>query len=397
MKFWVGQSISVFGSQFSGIAIPYAAYVILKANAFQFGLLGLLGNLAFLLLSLHVGVWVDRHRRKAIMVYSDLGRALILSLVPVGALLGFLSMNLFYVVALSAGILTVFFEISYQSYVPVIVEREKLVDANGKLETTRAIAQGFGPALAGFVINFVYPPLAVLGDTLGYFTSAGSLSWIRKAEEKVAKTSRSTLQDIREGLKVVLGDRRLWQIAACTGTANLFSSAIFTILIPYLVQQFSLSALLIGLVFSTGAVGSVLGGLFSSRLSEKLGVGHSIAVSAFMFGLPSAGFYLATGQLAVITIGASIFITGMGAVMYNVTQVSYRQSLVPRDLLGRMNATMRFIVTGATPIGSLLGGVLGQVFGYHQAIGIAVVGTSVAFLWIVFSPVRHVHDMPTLS
>ena len=396
LKFWTGQAISVFGSQFSGLAIPYAATVILKASPFQFGVLGTLGSIAFLLFSLNVGVWVDRHRRKVTMIFADFGRAAILAVVPIGYLLGFLSMNLFFLLAFFQGLLTVFFEISYQSYVPTLVERDQLVDANGKLETTRALSQGFGPSLAGLVISFVSAPIAVIGDTLGYLSSAISLSLIRKPEQKQEKTTRSTWEDIREGLGVVFGDRRLWQIAACTGTANLFSSGLFAIVVPYLVNGLGLTAFEIGIVFSAGAVGSVLAGITSSRVSQALGVGRSIILSAFLFGLPTAGIYLAGGGMAMPILGLSFFVQGVGVVIYNVTQVSYRQSLVPRNLLGRMNATMRFIVTGAQPIGAFIGGVLGQAYGFHEAIGISVVGTSLAFLWVMFSPIRSVKAMPSM-
>lgn len=395
MKFWVGQSISVFGSQFSGLAIPIAAKVILDAKPIEFGILGSLGTLAFLLFSLLVGVYVDRHRRRVIMIYADVGRAFLLALIPIGAFLGFLSMNLFYLVAFLTGVLTVFFEISYQSYIPSLVERSQLVEANGKLEATRAISSGSGPFLAGVVIQFVSAPLAVFGDTLGYLSSAGFLSWIRKAEVKLEKTSRSTAQDIREGLKVVLGDRRLWQIAACTSTANLFAGGIFAIAIPYFIDEFGLSSIQIGLLFSVGAIGSVVGALVASRVAGRIGVGPSIILNAFLFGLPSIGIYLATGQLAFVPIAISLFVTGFAAVAYNVNQVSYRQALVPRALLGRMNATMRFIVTGSIPIGSLLGGLLGQIFGYRGAIGFCVLGVSVAFLWVLFSPIRSVREIPS--
>jgi MFS family permease len=312
LKFWAGQSISVFGSQFSGLAIPYAATVILNASPFQFGVLGSLGSLAFLFFSLNVGVWVDRHRRKVTMIYADVGRAALLAMVPIGYVLGFLSMNLFFVLAFFLGLLTVFFEISYQSYVPTLVERNQLVDANGKLETTRALAQGFGPSLAGFVISFVSAPIAVIGDTLGYLSSAASLSLIRKPEQKPESTKRSTWEDIREGLGVVFGDRRLWQIAACTGTCNLFASAMFAIVVPYFVRQLGLTALEIGIVFSVGAVGSVLAGLTSSRISREIGVGPAIIISAFAFGIPSVGIYFASGGTAILVLGASLFVQGVG-------------------------------------------------------------------------------------
>ena len=237
-------------------------------------------------------------------------------------------------------------------------------------------------------------PLAVVGDTLGYLSSAVSLSLIRKSEARLEQKARSTWKDMREGLKVVLGDRRLWQIAGCTSTANLFSSAIFAIIVPYLIHGFGYSSLQLGLLFSTAAIGSVLGALIAARMAARIGVGSSIIVNAFLFGLPSAGLYIAAGSLAAVPIAAALFVTGFGAVAYNVNQVSYRQALVKRELLGRMNATMRFIVTGSVPIGAFVGGILGQAFGYRDAIGLGVLGTSLAFLWVLFSPIRHVKTMP---
>ena len=332
------------------------------------------------------------------MIYADIGRAAMLALIPVSTVLGFLSINLFYVVATGTGILTVFFEIAYQSYVPTLVERGQIVDANGKLETTRAASSGFGPTIAGIAISVVSAPIAVLADTAGYLSSAGFLAWIRKPEPKTVRVNRSTWGDIRQGLGVVLGDRRLWQIAACTGTANLFSGALFAIIVPYLGRDLSISSpLILGLIFSGSALGSILGGLTSSRVAARLGVGRTIILSAFVSGIPTAGLYFASGPLAPAVLAATLFVVGIGVVLYNVTQVSYRQSLVPREVQGRMNATMRFIVTGALPIGSFLGGVLGEAFGLHAAIGISISGESLAFLWVLFSPVRGVRSFPTTT
>jgi MFS family permease len=394
LKFWIGQTISVFGSQFSGLAIPYIATIALSAQPIQFGILGSLGNLAFLLFSLLVGVYVDRHRRRVIMIYADLGRASMLALIPLGYIFGFLSINLLYFVAFATGVLTVFFEISYQSYIPSLVGMSQLVDANGKLEATRAISGGAGPSIAGAVIAIVSAPLAVVGDTLGYLSSSVSLSLIRRSEAKIERRARSTWRDMKEGLGVVLGDRRLWQIAGCTSTANLFTGAIFAIAVPYLYYDFGYLSLQQGLLFSTAAIGSVLGALVAARMAARMGVGPSIILNAFLFGPPTVGLYIASGPLAPIPIAAALFITGYAAVAYNVNQVSYRQALVKRELLGRMNATMRFIVTGSVPIGAFVGGVLGQAFGYREAIGVCVIGVSLAFLWVLFSPLRGVKEMP---
>jgi len=317
-----------------------------------------------------------------------------LALIPAGYFFGFLSINLLYLVAFMTGVLTVFFEISYQSYIPSLVEISQLVDANGKLEATRAISSGAGPSVAGALIAIVSAPLAVVGDTFGYLSSAISLSLIGKSEARLEKRARSTWRDMKEGLKVVLGDRRLWQIAGCTSTANLFSGAIFAIAVPYLYHDFGFLSIQQGLLFSTAAVGSVLGALVSAKIAARIGVGPSVILNAFLFGPPTVGLYLASGPYAAVPIAASLFVTGYAGVAYNVNQVSYRQALVKRELLGRMNATMRFIVTGSVPIGALIGGVLGQAFGYREAIGLSVIGVSLAFLWVLFSPIRGVKEMP---
>ena len=395
MKFWVGQSISVFGSQFSGLAIPIIAAVLLKASPIQFGILGFLGSLAFLLFSLNVGVYVDRRHKRGVMIYADFGRAVCLAVIPVAYLAGFLSVNLLYVVAFLTGVLTVFFEISYQSYVPSLVSRAQLVEANGKLEATRATSSGFGPFLAGAVITVVGAPLAAVADTLGYLTSAITLISITRVEEKVERVARSTWHDMREGLSVVLGDQRLWQIAGCTSTANLFSSGIFAIIVPYFIQRYGFTPLHLGILFAFASAGAVLGAVVASRLAAWIGVGGAIISSAFVFGLPTAGIYLASGPLAALPIGTALFATGFGSTAYNVNQVSYRQALVKREVLGRMNATMRFIVTGSQPIGALMGGILGEALGYQEAIGLCVIGVSLSFLWVLFSPIRGVKTMPT--
>lgn len=396
LKLWTAETISAFGSQFSPIAIQYAATVILSATAIQFGLLSSLATLSFLLFGLPVGVWADRHRRKRTMVFANVGRAALLFTIPLSAFAGYLSMNLFYFVAFFSGTLTVFFDICYQSYLPSLVDRSQLVDANSKLQTSAATAQTFGPALAGIVVQFVSAILAIFGDVIGYFGSAFFLFSIKKQEPTIAaRPGRSVWQDVREGLGVVFGERRLRSIAGCTATSNLFSSAYGAILFPYLIRILGFSPFEIGLVFSTGAVGGIVAAIISRKASQFFGVGWSIIIFALVFGVGQVPLYIATRETAFPLLIVSFFITSVGAVIYNVTQVSFRQAIVPIELQGRMNATMRTIVWGTLPIGGLMGGLLAQAFGYHTAIGIGVAGAAVAFLWVLFSPVRQVRDFPS--
>lgn len=394
MRLWTGETLSQFGSQFSPIAIQVAATKILDATSFQFGLLSAANSGPFLLFALYIGVLVDRHKRKRTMVLADFSRAAVLGSVPVAALLGFLSMNLFYIVAFLAGTLTVFFDVAYQSYLPSLVGDDQIVDANGKLETSSTLAQLVGPSIAGFVCSVIYPPLAVAGDALGYTGSASFVSSIKKNEPEPEPRHASTLHDMREGLNVVFGDVNLRSIAGSTSTSNLFSSALFAIYVPYLLRDLGVSILGLGLIGSIAAAGGVLGALTASRVAARIGVGPAIVTSIFIGGFGALGVYFATPPLAIPFVGLSLFVTSWGSLVYNINQVSYRQVVVPGNVQGRMNATMRFLVWGTLPIGGLVGGVLGEVYGLHGAIGIAAFGSTLAFLWVLLSPVRKIKEFP---
>ncbi|QQG48832.1 MAG: MFS transporter [archaeon] len=395
MKLWIGESISVFGSQFSPIAILFVATNTLNFQPIQFGILAALGTLAFLVFGLPVGVWADRKRRKRTMIGADVGRAVILLAIPLAAIFGGLSAELLYAVALTTGILTVFFEICYQSYLPTLVERRQLVEANSKLQASAASAQTTGPTLATVVISLISAPAAIVGDVIGYFSSAAFLTSIRRPEVVVPmREGRSALMDIKEGLAVVFGDARLRSIAGSTATANLFSSAWGAILFPYLIRELGLPLVELGVIFSIGAAGGILGAIVASRIAKNIGVGTTVILSAFVFSLLQTPLYFVSSSNAFFLLVPAFFGASLGSVVYNVGQVSFRQALVSVELQGRMNATMRTLVWGTLPIGGLLGGLLGQLYGYHTAIGIAVAGGMLAFLWVLFSPVRGIKDIP---
>ncbi len=397
MKFWVGQSISSFGSQFSPFAIQVIAVSALGATSFQLGILAFLNTIPFLTIGLLVGVYVDRHRRREIMIFSDLGLALTLFLIPLSAVVYVVTMDLLYLVTLAAGVLTVFFQITYQSYVPSLVDRGQIVDANSKLQATASTAQTLGPSIAGFVIPIVTAPIACLGDTFGYLSSLVSLSLIKKAESIDTSRARAPIiKDIREGLRVVLEDPRLRSMAACTAISNLASSAWSAILYKYLLQNMRMSVPEIGVVFAIGGAGSILGALTAMRATNSLGVGRIIVLGMLLTGA-TASLYFATPDTAFFVLSASLFVSYFGTLWYAIPQISYRQSLVPAEIQGRMNATMRTIVWGTLPIGGLLGGVMGEVAGVHLTIGLMTALGALAFLVVLLSPVRQIKEFPTFS
>lgn len=424
LKLWASDTISQFGTQFSGFAIPFTA-ILLTANqslavaSAEFGILNALGVLAFPMFALFIGVYVDRHRKRRIMVAANLGRGLSLGLIPLAAVTGTLyslGLPLLYAVSFLIGLLTVFFDVSYQAILPFLVDRDQLVEGNSKLEASRSSAQVVGPSMAGTVLQIVTiarAPLVIAIDALSYVASASFLARLR-SEEPIRKPTTSVWHDLREGLAVVLKDARLRSIAGSTATSNLFSSALFAILFLYLVRELGFPPGLIGLIFTVGGTGALVGVVVSSKLAARFGVGPAIVVSALTSGLGTSAYFIVNKSLAftVLRIGplgslgtaqldlnslilmVGGFVTFLSVVIYNINQVSLRQAIVPLRLQGRMNASMRWIVWGTLPVGSLAGGILGALLGLRPAIGIAVLGGSLAFLWVLFSPVRSLKRVP---
>ena len=399
MKFWVGQAVAVFGAQFSPIAIQFIAIITLNVSPFQLGVLGFLNTAPFIVLGLFVGVWLDRHSRRRTLLLADLGRSLVLSVVPLSYLLYTVTLNLLYAVTLAAGILTVFFEIGYQSYVPSLVDKPKIVEANRRLEATRSLSQAVGPTVAGGVCSVIAYPLAVLGDTIGYAASWVSLALIRKPEAVQRTARRSTREEIREGLALVFGNRTLRAIAGTNATVNFLSAAFFVLLPIFFVKSLGMNPFEVGLVFGVGAMGGVLGALISMRVVKRMGVGATIVMGSVIFSLLSTSFYFVVpGNGVVVNIilaSAILFTSFVGVLIYNITQVSYRQALVPKEIQGRMNATIRTLVWGMIPLGNLTGGAVAEVLGVHQTIVLMAALAILSPLWIILSPVRTVSDFPS--
>ena len=396
LNVWAAETVSVFGSQFYLIAMPLAAVMILEAAPYEMGILFALEMLPFLLFGLLAGVLADRKCRRTIMIVCDFGRAAVLAVVPVSWYFGALSMPILYGVAFVAGVFTAFFDIAYQAYLPVLVRKSELLDANSKLETSRASSQVGGPSLAGVVVSALGAPLAITGNSLSFLGSAFFLLRVKKRElVHRAETHKSVLREIREGLDIVLSSKMLRSIAGCTGTGNLFWGILFAILILFMGSTLELSPSWIGAIFAVGALGAVAGAVSSSRIVSALGLGNAIILSAFLGGVPSMLIVLAYPSNALLVLMPIWFVTGFTGVVYNVNQVSLRQAITPDHLQGKMNATMRFIVWGVYPIGGLIGGFLGETVGLRMTILIAGIGMLASVLWIILSPVAKVEVLPS--
>jgi MFS family permease len=400
LKLWSAETISQFGSQVSQLALPLVAILILDANAFEVATLYTIEFLPFILFTLPAGVWVDRLPRRPILIAGDFGRALLLGSIPVAYVADVLTIWQLYVVGFCVGICTVFFDVAYQSYLPSLVERDQIIDGNSKLEISRSASQLGGPGLSGGIVELFTAPYAVLLDAVSFVSSGLFLLRIKKEEPPIAAPAEGSAKpsmwtELKEGLRFVLGNPNLRAQAGCTATSNLFSSLAFAIYLVFAVRELGLSAGVIGITFSLGAAGSLVAAFTALRISRRFGIGPTTIVVAAAFG-PSMLLvaFAPEGNDAIPLLVVSQLVFGFTVVVYNIIQVSYRQAICPPRLQGRMNSVMRFIVWGTIPIGALAGGVLGTWIGLRETIVAGGIGGGLSFLWILFSPQRHLRDMP---
>jgi MFS family permease len=399
LKLWAGETVSVFGSQVTLLAVPTVAILILRAGPFQVGVLSALEFLAFPTLGLVAGVYADRLRRRPIMILCDIGRALALGSIPVAFVLGVLTLEQLYLVALLTGIFTVFFDVSYQSYLPALIDRANLIEGNTKLEITRSSAQVAGPAIAGFLIQWIGGAKAVAVDALSFVLSALALLSIRKPEPEprpsTASGTTGFIPEMREGIDIVFRSPILWRIAGCTATSNLGSNIIFgAVFLIFAYRQLHLSAAVVGLVFAIGSVGGLLGALVAAWVARRLGIGPTLGFAPLVGGLAVLATPLALVGAPILVLAAAGFVEGLTVPIYNISQVSLRQAITPDRVQGRMNATMRTIVWGTIPLGAFMGGILGTSIGLVQTIVIGGIVSVAAALWIFLGPVIRLKEQP---
>lgn len=395
-RLWIGETVSQFGSAISQLALPLVAILVLHASTFEVGLLATFESLAFLVVGLPAGAWVDRMRFRWVLITNDVIRFAALGSIPLAQLLGVLTIGQMYVIALMVSVSTVFFDVAYQSYLPELVDRDALVEGNAKLQASESVAMVAAPGIGGALIQVLTAPYAVLVDAVSFLWSASWVGAIRAHVPKPArKPDRHLGREIAEGMKFVIGNRPLRSIAMCTGSANLFSSLGGAVIFVLLARDLHLSAGVIGLLTSLSAVGGVLGSLVATRFAAKIGQGPAIWISAALSG-PAAFVapFLHRDWTLVLYALAQLMMWG-SVVVYNITQVSFRQGLCPHELLGRMNATMRFLVWGTMPLGAFVGGVLGATVGVRNALLIAAIGGSLAFLPVLLSPLRTMRELPS--
>jgi MFS family permease len=395
-QLWYADTISQFGSRLTELALPVLAVTVLAANEFEMGLLATFEFLAFLVVGLPAGAWVDRWRKKRVLVAGDVLRAIALASLPLAWWLGVLTLVQVLVVALVVGTCRVFFDVAYQSYLPDLVEPDRIGEGNAALQVPESVAMIGGPALAGGAIRLIGAPFTIGLDALSFLGSALFLGRIRRRDEPPSRANRRPLRaEIGEGLRFVFGHPLLWRITACTATANFFSAMTGAMLVLFCLNDLHLDVGLIGVAMGLGAVGGLAGALATPHVNDWIGEGRTIPVTSLVW-IPAGVLMPLAGTVIppLVALVASSVLATFAVVVYNVTQVSFRQRLCPRPLLGRMNASIRFVVWGSMPLGGFLGGVVGQAYGARTVFWVAAVGSLLACLPVLFSPLIRMRDLP---
>jgi MFS family permease len=395
LRLWGAETVSQFGTQVSQLAIPLIAIIVLQASAFEVAALGAIEFLPFTLFALPAGVWVDRLPRRPILVVADLGRAAALVSIPLAYAIDVLTIWQLYIVGFVVGVFTVFFDVAYQSYLPSLVERDRLVDGNSKLEISRSAAQIGGPGLGGVLVSAITAPMAVLVDAVSFVWSALLVRQIRTRGERPApETAPNMRREVMEGLRYIFGDPRWRAIALYVASSNFFSNVIFAVYLVYAVRELHLSPATIGVIFGVGNTGWLLGALVAGRVSRRLGVGHTLIAGALVAGPASLLVPLAPRSFPIPFLVASMILLAFGVVLFNVTGISLMQALTPDRILGRMNASRRWVVWGTIPLGGIVGGALASWIGLRETLFVGAIGMSVVFLFLVFSPLRTIEHAP---
>lgn len=395
-KLYVATAAGHSGAHIVVMAVPLIAVLTLDASEFEIGLLFALTNAAFLLVGLPAGVWVDRLRRRLVLVTCDVARVLLFVSIPVAMWTWGLTLWQLYLVALLSGVAKVFYDVAYQSYLPHLVGRDQLLEANTKLEGIRSVAQVAGPGLAGQLIQAVTAAGALLGTALTAALSVVLLSRINKEDEPPRQRSESRIgREVVEGVTFVLGHHLLRPIVTCSALFNLFWSAYLAMFIVFLARDLGLREGEVGLILMCAGIGGLVGLAFARRVVGWLGQGRALWLAPLFVGVCALLVPQAQPGLTVWLAAFGHLLAFAWIVVYNVTQVSLRQALTPDHLLGRMNATVRFFVWGTLPMGGLLGGVFGNWTDARAALMIGAIGSALAFLPVFLSPLRSMRQLPT--
>ncbi|KPV42178.1 MFS transporter [Alicyclobacillus ferrooxydans] len=435
LKLWTGQTVSEIGSRITRDGIPLAAVLLLGASPMTMSLIRLAAFLPVSLVGLFVGVWVDRLQRRPLMIFADVSRAVLLATIPVSAFFHNLHIWLLIVVSAVTGLLTLLFDVSYQAYVPWLVDRDHVQEGNTKLGITSSAAEVIGPGLTGFLVQGLTAPIAILFDAVSYIVSAVSVMTIR-AKEPLFRLGRTTRQEmsqdllavaaskasealadgvgledsevradgrtedwrreVREGIQVIRTSPHLRALAGAAVTVGFASSLMGVLYTLYAIKTLGLTPWLFGVTVTMGGIGSLIGASLSGSLVKRFGYGRIIVLMLFLYGLCSLFIPFAEGPLwrSVVFLMAAQLFGDWAGVIYEILDMTLRQHVASDDVLGRLNATIRVLEVALTAVGALLAGWLGELVGLRLTMGLAATGMILSTFWLVFSPIRRMKELP---
>lgn len=380
---WAASAISQVGSQFTLLVFPLLAATTLDASPVAVGALGAVGALPHLLFGFFAGAWVDRLRRKPILIAADIARCVLLLSVAFAAYRGDLSVIFLVGVAFLIESCTVFFDLAYVAYVPTLVSKDRLVGANSRLEASASASQIVGPALGGAAIRLLGAPVALLFDSISYLASAVLLTRIRAREVPPARTGDSHIvTEIREGLHLLWSNQVLRGLALAHGLVNLGGYIFFAVYILYMVRVLHLDPGAIGLVLASGGVGALAGAIAATPAERRWGTAPVLVGSLVMFGVTGMTVPMAVlfPAIALPMIVASEVLQWFAILVFSINAVTVRQSISPPQMLGRINGSMRVLTFGLRTVASLLGGLLGSRIGLPATLVVGAFGMLISFL-----------------
>lgn len=397
IKFWLGETVSLFGSQVTLVALPLAAILVLQVTPEQLGLLRTFEWLPYIPLPLILGVWVDRQRRRPLMILANLLRTCLIALVPLLAALHLLHISLLYVIAFCVGICTVLFDLCWQSFVPLLVRKEHLVEANSKIAASAAAAEVGGPGVAGILIQLLSAPVALLADSLSYLVSILSLCLITKQEPlPERKQQRSWHKEIVEGVRFTFRNPYIRTLTLQAAAWNFCFAILDTIFLLYAIRELAFSPGLLGLIYAIGSIGGLLGPALATTLMKRFHLGWFICCTFTLGSVPFIflSLFMAPHLLVIAVCMAVFFLVHIALGIYTVVSISLRQAVTPHSMMGRVSASLRVVTYGATSLGAFVSGFIGAAVGLRMSLFLAGSGFIIALLPIFFSPVILLRSMP---
>ncbi|MDP9365528.1 MAG: MFS transporter [Chloroflexota bacterium] len=398
LKLWAALSVSLMGTQVTALALPLIAALTLDASPLQMGVLAAAGQVPFVLVSLPAGVWVDRVRRRPLLIATDVGSGLLLLSVPATAAIGEVRFAQLCLVAFGVGALAVVGEVAHYAYTPSVLGRADLVEGNSKFQVSHSAAAAAGPGLGGLLIQLLSAPVAVLLDAASFLASALLVRAIDRPEPASARATAdgSPARLVAAGMRFLLGHPLLRPIILAGSVANGFLSASIALYLLYATRELGLDPATIGVVFAVGGVFAVPGALLAPWAGRVLGVGPAIIGGWVLSALAAFFVPLASGPTGAVVavLAAARALDGVTETVANIHQWTLRQTVTPDDLQGRVTASHRFVVYGAGAFGALAGGTLGSVLGLRAALVVCAAGALLAFASLLFSPLRHLREQP---